>query len=125
MASLVGPAVTKTFFPLSGRGILKIPRIPFIISPISGNLPSPSWRLASRPSSGSIITFPRFRSFSTASWVAGFCHIRKFMAGANNVGCSQTDRVVETSSSATPLATLQRILAVAGTTATASKSIAS
>ena len=124
MASRVGPAVTNTFFPFRGNGSLKRSRIPFMMTPMSGSRPSPSCRLASWPSSGSNTILLLSRRFSTASIVAGFCHIRLFIAGANKVGCSHTERVVDTTSSATPLAALQIILAVAGITTMASNSIA-
>ena len=96
----------------------------FIILSILGNRPSPSCKLANLPVSGSITNRPRSRNFSTASIVAGFCHIRKFMAGTNNAGCSHTDKLVEMISSATPLAALHSIFAVAGTTTIASKFMA-
>ena len=59
---------------------------------------------------------------STESIVALFCHILKFMAGANNLGTSHIDNVVDIISSAIPPAALQIILAVAGAIITASSS---
>ena len=61
-------------------------------------------------------------SILIAFTVPSFSHILKFIAGANKIGTSQIDSVVDTISSATPFAALQRIFAVAGTTIIASSS---
>ena len=86
----------------------------------SAILPIPVSPHAIAPFSGPIIVIPSDLSIATFRWVAGFNHIRTFIAGAASTGLSVASRIVEARSSARPPAILARISAVAG--ATTSKS---
>ena len=59
---------------------------------------------------------PRDVSVATFACVAGFFHMRVFMAGATSTGASQASSVVLATSSAMPAAILAMRLAVHGTT---------
>ncbi len=68
---------------------------------------------------------PRERRVARLAWVAGACHMRRFMAGATSTGQPNARSVVESASSAIPAAILAITLAVAGTTTASSAKSAS
>ena len=116
IASLVPPAVTKTLTPRksdlppaesssakSSRGSINLP------------LPASPWD-ASCPSPGSRTVIPRSLSVATFATVAGFSHIRLFIAGATRTLQLAARTAAETSSSLLPAATREIKFAVAGAT---------
>jgi hypothetical protein len=56
----------------------------------------------SRPTAGSITTYPRSRSTATFARVAAFSHISVCMAGANTIGHVAVSSVLVSRSSAMP-----------------------
>jgi hypothetical protein len=82
--------------------------------------PIPSPPSPSSPSSGPISSTPRERSTSTFACVAGWFHIRVFIAGARRTGPSWASAASVTRVSAIPTASFASVLAVSG--ATTSKS---
>ena len=113
--SNVGPAVIRTFFPERIEGVKKASTSSRICAG-SRRRPSPTSPQAWLPASGPENRTPspfRVRTFRT---VAGFLHICTFIAGQSISGHSRASKVLETKSSAIPLAAFAMILAVAGAT---------
>src|SRR5690606_29344839 len=80
--------------------------------------PGPDSPSASGPSTGPTTSAPRSRSRAMLACVAGCSHMRWFIAGASASGAVVARHRVVTRLSANPLASLARVLAVAGATST-------
>ena len=72
------------------------------------------------PLSGPTTWTPRARRAAMLAAVAGWSHMRTFMAGATSTGLSVASSTVLARSSASPAAILASILALAGATTTRS-----
>ncbi len=97
----------------SSESVSQIARITSIGS---GSRPGPNSPQAIGPSSGSITAIPRSRSAVILAWVAGFSHIRTFIAGIAMTGLSVASSSVVARSSAIPWVILASRSAVAGQT---------
>ena len=91
------------------------------ISSGSAMRPTPSSPSASSPSAGPTSSTPRARSVATFSCVAGWSHMRVFIAGATSTGpaCARTASV--STSSARPCAMRASVFAVSGATTSRSQ----
>ncbi len=76
--------------------------------------PAPSSPSASSPSAGPTSSTPRDRSVSTLACVAGWFHMRTFIAGATSSGPSCASAASTTTLSAIPCASFARVFAVSG-----------
>ncbi len=125
--SCVGPAVMRIvspsrslecceLVPLLTRGAACAVRFATISAIRSGSasLPGPVVPHASRPSSGSIMVWPRCLKIARFSWVAGCAHMLLFMAGASTTGPVNARYVVVRKSFANPWARRAMRSAVAG-----------
>ncbi len=121
MRSRVGPAVTSTLRPAStpasaGVAAGAAARIASTRSAGSSIRPGPVSPQAWSPTPGPRIVTPRDRSNATFACVAGFDHIRRFIAGAMLIGTSVARHSVASRSSARPCASRAMKSAVAGAT---------
>ena len=120
MASRVGPAVTRIFFPVRSFSYWISFKIYCKSTSGSGIFPAPVSPQARYPLAGSITSIPYRRQIARLSWVIGFSNIRVFMAGLMIFLQVQAKTVVVSISSARPWASLAITLAVAGATKTTS-----
>ena len=86
----------------------------------SARRPKPCSLQAMAPSSGPTTCTPRLRSSAMLATVAGWVHMRTFMAGAASTGLSVASSTVLARSDAKPAAMVASMLALAGATTTRS-----
>ena len=79
MNSLVGPAVTRTFFPFKSNCTSE--KIAFSIFSTVGNFPFPTSPQANNPLSGSTKLKPSFKSLLIFSLIIGLLYMTVFIAG--------------------------------------------
>ena len=124
IASLVGPAVTRTVLPaISCLGFSKS-TIVFSITAGSAIFPFPTSPQARRPSAGGIIIYPSSERSLIFLCRTGFSYIFVFIAGATRTFALVAMMVVESISSAMPFASFPIIFAVAGAITITSASLA-
>jgi hypothetical protein len=87
--------------------------------------PTPSRPEARKPSAGPTVTAPRAASRSTFARTAAWAHMADSIAGASNTGPWCARKYVDRKSSASPLASLPSVCAVAGATSRRSHPCAS
>ncbi len=121
ISSRVAPVVMRTRSPARScarrlRDSSSTPSAAATMTPGSLRRPGPNVPQAISPSSGWTTRTPSARSRARLRRVAGWFHIVVFIAGATTTGALHARYVVERKSSATPLANLAMMLAVAGAT---------
>ncbi len=116
IGSWVGPLVTMARRPDSAPSAAIKDSMAARISAGSAIRPRPNSLQAMAPSLGPTCFTPRAASLARLSWVAPWCHIRTFIAGAISTGLSVASKAVVARSSAMPLAILAMMSALAGAT---------
>ena len=125
MGSCVGPLVINARRPASGRAPPRRAAMAARIAAGSAMRPGPLSPSARGPSSGPTNETPSSARRARLRRVAGWRHIRVFMAGAARTGPSVASSAVVARSSAMPWAIFAMMSAVAGATTARSASRAS